>query len=67
MAYLTHIRDVDIEVPSIGSILMVSEFREVFPNYFPGMPLYRVVDICIDLESGTHLISIPPYCMTRQN
>ena len=63
MAYLTHIRDVEIEVPSIGSILVVSEFREVFPNDFPGMPSYRVVDLCIDLESCTRLISIPPYRM----
>ena len=35
-AYFSHISDVDdIEAPSIESILVVSEFREVFPNNLP--------------------------------
>ncbi|WMV51059.1 hypothetical protein MTR67_044444 [Solanum verrucosum] len=63
LAYLAHIRDVGIEALSIESILVVSEFREVFPSDLPGMPPYRDIDFCIDLEPGTHLISIPPYRM----
>ncbi|WMV55149.1 hypothetical protein MTR67_048534 [Solanum verrucosum] len=54
-------RDVEIEAPSIGSIPVVSEFREVFPNDLPGMPPDRDIDFCIDLEPGTHPISIPLY------
>ena len=39
LAYLAHIRDVEIEVPSIGSLSVVSEFSELFPNDLPSMPL----------------------------
>ncbi|WMV30851.1 hypothetical protein MTR67_024236 [Solanum verrucosum] len=45
-------RDVEVEIPSIESILVVSEFREVFPNDLPGMPSDRDIDSCIDLEHG---------------
>ncbi|WMV37353.1 hypothetical protein MTR67_030738 [Solanum verrucosum] len=63
LAYLAHIRDVEIEALSIEFIPVVSEFREVFPNDLPGMPPDRDIDFCIDLESGTRPISIPPYRM----
>ncbi|KAH0658132.1 hypothetical protein KY289_026880 [Solanum tuberosum] len=49
--------------PSIEFIPVVSEYREVFPNDLPGMPTDRDIDFCIDLEPGTHPISIPPYRM----
>ncbi|WMV07513.1 hypothetical protein MTR67_000898, partial [Solanum verrucosum] len=63
LAYLTHVRDVEIEALSIGSILVVSQFSEVFPNDLPGMPSDRDIDVCIDLELGTCPISISPYRM----
>ncbi|WMV30780.1 hypothetical protein MTR67_024165, partial [Solanum verrucosum] len=63
LAYLVHIRDVEVESPSIESIHVVSEFREVFPTDFPGMPPHRDIDFCIDLEPSTRSISIPPYRM----
>ncbi|WMV54363.1 hypothetical protein MTR67_047748 [Solanum verrucosum] len=63
LAYLAHIRDVEIEATSIGSIPVVSEFIEVFPNDLSGMPLDRDIDFCIDLDPGTRPISIPPYRM----
>ncbi|WMV38729.1 hypothetical protein MTR67_032114 [Solanum verrucosum] len=63
LAYLAHIRDVEVKSPSIESIHVVSEFREVFPNDLPGMPPNKDIDFCIDLEPGTHPISIPPYRM----
>ncbi|WMV25842.1 hypothetical protein MTR67_019227, partial [Solanum verrucosum] len=43
LAYLAHVRDVEVETPSIESIPVVSEFREVFPNDLPGMPLYFIL------------------------
>ncbi|WMV14768.1 hypothetical protein MTR67_008153 [Solanum verrucosum] len=61
LAYLAHIRDVEIEAPSIGSIPVVSEFIEVFPNDLSYMPLDRDIDFCIDLEPGMRPISIIPY------
>ena len=63
MAYLAHIRDVEIETPSIEFIPVVSEFRKVFPNDLHGMPPDRDIDFCIDLEPGTRPISILPYRM----
>ncbi|KAH0743076.1 hypothetical protein KY290_031069 [Solanum tuberosum] len=63
LTYLAHIRDVEVETPSIESIPVVSEFREVFPNDLSGMPPDRDIDFSIDLEPGTYLISIPPYRM----
>ncbi|XP_049372801.1 uncharacterized protein LOC125837770 [Solanum verrucosum] len=65
LAYLAYIQDVDVESPSIESILIVSEFKEVFPSDFPGMPLDRDIDFCIDLKPGTLPISIAPYCMAK--
>ncbi|WMV19547.1 hypothetical protein MTR67_012932 [Solanum verrucosum] len=64
LAYLAHIRDVEVESPSIESIPVVSKFREEFPIDLPGMPLDRDIDFCIDLEPGTRPISIHPYHMT---
>ncbi|XP_049394681.1 uncharacterized protein LOC125858968 [Solanum stenotomum] len=63
LAYLAHIRDVEVEYPFIEPIPVVSEFREVFPTDFHGMPQDRDIDFYIDSEPGTRPISIPPYCM----
>ena len=41
----------------------MSEFNELFPNDFLGMPPDRDIDFFIDLDSSTHAISIPPYRM----
>ncbi|WMV50745.1 hypothetical protein MTR67_044130 [Solanum verrucosum] len=35
----------------------------MFPTDLPGMPLDKDINFCIDLESGTRPISIPPYRM----
>ena len=51
------------QVPSIEFVLIVREFLDVFPADLPGMPPDRDIDFCIDLESGTRPISIPPYRM----
>ncbi|WMV13769.1 hypothetical protein MTR67_007154 [Solanum verrucosum] len=60
----THVgEDVEIDVSSIRSILVVSEFSEVFPNDLHGMPPNRDIDFCIDLEPGTPPISIHAYRM----
>ncbi|WMV59012.1 hypothetical protein MTR67_052397, partial [Solanum verrucosum] len=63
LAYLAHIQDVEVESPSIESIPMMSEFREVFPTDLPGMPPDRDIYFCINLETRTRPISIPPYRM----
>ncbi|WMV30291.1 hypothetical protein MTR67_023676, partial [Solanum verrucosum] len=63
LAYLAHIRDVEVESPSIESISIVSKFREVFPTDLHGMLPNRDIDFYIDLETDTRPISIPPYHM----
>ena len=59
-SFLGHLRDDTSKVPSIESVLIVCEFLDVFPADLPGMPPDRDIDFCIDLEPGTHPISIPP-------
>ncbi|XP_015159833.1 uncharacterized protein [Solanum tuberosum] len=63
LAFLEHLRDDTSKVPSIESVSKVREFTDVFPADLPGMPPDRDIDFCIDLEPGTHPISIPPYRM----
>ena len=60
LAFLAHLRDDITQVPSIESVSVVREFLDVFPTDLPGMPPDRDIDFCIDLEPGTHPISIPP-------
>ncbi|WMV38078.1 hypothetical protein MTR67_031463 [Solanum verrucosum] len=63
LAYLIHIRDVDAESPSMESTSIVYDPKELFPTDLPGMPPDKDIDFCIDLESGTHPISIPHHQM----
>ena len=64
LAFLADLRDDTTQVPSIESISVVREFLDVFPADLPGMPPDKDIDFCIDLEPGTHPISIPPYRMS---
>ncbi|XP_069145451.1 uncharacterized protein [Solanum lycopersicum] len=63
LAFLAHLKDDTSKVPSIESVSIVREFLDVFPVDLPGMPPDRDIDFCIDLESDTRPISIPPYRM----
>ncbi|XP_070052196.1 uncharacterized protein [Nicotiana tomentosiformis] len=63
LAYLAHIRNYSVVVPSMDSVPLVYEFPDVFPADLPGMPPDRDIDCSIDLAPGTQPISIPPYCM----
>lgn len=47
LAYLVHIRVVKIETPSIGSIYVMSELSEVFPNDVPGIPLIKDINFLL--------------------
>ena len=58
-AFLAHLRNDTSQVPSIESVSVVREFRDVFHANIPGMPPDRDIDFCIDLEPGTRPISIP--------
>ena len=64
LAFLAHLTDDTAQVPSIESVSIVREFLDMFLADLPGMPPDRDIDFYIDLELGTHPISIPPYRMT---
>jgi hypothetical protein len=40
------------------------EFKDVFPNELPGLPLERELDFTIELKLGAEPISKTPYQMT---
>ena len=61
--FLAHLRDDTSKMPLIKFVSIVREFVDVFPTRLPGMPPYRNIDLCIDLERGTRPIYIPPYKM----
>ncbi|WMV19919.1 hypothetical protein MTR67_013304 [Solanum verrucosum] len=63
LAYLAHIRDVEVESPSIESLHVASEFREVFTADLPSMSPDKDIDFDINLEPSTRPISILPYRM----
>ncbi|WMV30282.1 hypothetical protein MTR67_023667 [Solanum verrucosum] len=62
-AFLTHLSDDTSKVPSIEFVSIVRKFVNVFPADLFGTPPNMDIDFCIDLELGTHPISIPPYRM----
>ncbi|XP_074342558.1 uncharacterized protein LOC141680155 [Apium graveolens] len=59
-AYLAHVRDVDKEPLKIEDIPVVKEFRDVFPDELPGLPLDREIEFRIDLVPGTEPVSKAP-------
>ncbi|XP_070010935.1 uncharacterized protein [Nicotiana sylvestris] len=58
--HIVRVRDVDAEIPTLQSILVVKKYADVFPDELPGIPLEREIDFGIDLLLGTQPISIPP-------
>ena len=50
-------------VPDLAQILVVGEFRDVFPDDVPGLPPHRELEFVIDLAPSTALISRAPYRM----
>ena len=61
--HLVRVNDSSVEVPSLNSVPIVSEFPEVFPDDLPGVPPGREIDFDIDVIPNTHPISITPYRM----
>ncbi|XP_074346574.1 uncharacterized protein LOC141685367 [Apium graveolens] len=50
--YLAHVIDRSKETPNIGSIPIVSEFPDIFPDELPGLPPDRQIEFSIDLAPG---------------
>ena len=43
---------------------MLQEFKDVFPDEIPGLPLKRDIDFTIELVPGASLVSKTPYRMS---
>ena len=49
--------------PSLSDIPTVSDFSDVFPEEFPGLPPQREIEFAIDVVPGATSASITPYRM----
>ena len=61
--YLAVVRKVEAENGVVKNVPVVCEFPDVFPEELPGLPPEREIEFCIDVVTGTNLISMPPYRM----
>jgi hypothetical protein len=52
------------KLPSLDQYLVLSEFKDAFPNELPRLPLEREIDFTIELKPGAEPISKNPYQMT---
>ncbi|KAG8500940.1 hypothetical protein CXB51_002866 [Gossypium anomalum] len=62
-AYLALVSQAGTEDPTVETIRIVREFRDVFPEELPGLPPNREVEFGIDLLLGTAPVSIAPFRM----
>ena len=62
-AYLAYVIDMVKARPSVSDIPTVSDFLDVFPEEFPGLPSQREIKFSIDVVPGATLASNTPYRM----
>ncbi|KAG8489260.1 hypothetical protein CXB51_017269 [Gossypium anomalum] len=62
-AYLAYVLDNKESEKKLGSVPVVCEYPDVFPEELPGLPPVREVELGIELVPGTTPISIAPYRM----
>ena len=62
-AYLAHVIDTLTSKMTLESVLVVREFSDLFPNYFPRLPSNRELEFGIDLLPRSVPISISLYRM----
>ena len=64
LPFLAYIIDKKQEEISLGEILVVQNFPEIFLEELLGLPLKREIEFLIEIEGNTTLISTAPYRMT---
>ena len=62
-AYLSYMIDIVKARPSVSDIPTVSDFPDVFPEEFPGLPPQREIEFAINVVPGATPTSITPYRM----
>ena len=60
-AYLAYVIDIVKARPSVSDIPTVSDFSDVFPEEFLGLPPQREIEFAIDVVPGATPASITPY------
>jgi hypothetical protein len=61
VAWLAHVIDRAKQTQELDRILIVKEFRDIFPDELPGLPPRREVEVSIDVFPKTMPISQSPY------
>ena len=59
--YLAYVIETEKAMPSVSDIPTVSDFLDVFPEEFPGLPPQREIEFSIDIVPGATPTSITPY------
>ena len=62
-AYLAYVIDTVKARPGVSDIPTVSDFPDVFPEEWPGLPPQREIEFSIDVVPGATPASITPYRM----
>ena len=62
-AYLDYLIATEKARPSVSDIPTVSDFPDMFPEEFPGLPPQREIEFAIDVVPGATPASITPYRM----
>ena len=62
-AYLAYVIDTVKARPSVSDIPTISDFPNMFPEEFPGLPPQREIEVAIDVVPGATPTSITPYRM----
>ena len=62
-AYLAYVIDTKNAEPSLSDIPIVSDYPNVFPKEFPGLPPQREIEFAIDVVQGSTPASITLYRM----
>ena len=52
------------ETPRMEDYKVLREFKDVFPDEIPGLPLKRDIDFTIELVPGAAPVSKTPYKMS---
>ena len=65
LCQLVSVNNLDHDITSIDSLLVVNEFKDVFLDDLPRVPPPQEIEFGIDLEPDTKPISIPPYRMDQ--
>ncbi|XP_070032333.1 uncharacterized protein [Nicotiana tomentosiformis] len=61
LEYVVFVRDVSADTSTVESVLVVTDFPDMFPVDPSSMTFDRNTDFGIDRVPGTQPISIPPY------